>query len=316
MVTRVPSTLAPQDAERLLAGPAASIPSLVLAAGPEEFLRDRVVHAFRAGAAAESSEFQRLEGDDLDAATLLEALTSVSLFADTRRVWIREAAKLEKGAEEALLQWAAGRGEGVRVLVTTAREVTDLKVLQSLATRATVVTLAASPAELKRWADRLVTTAGLKLPSGALDAIASRSNGLLALSQELEKLRLHASADGRLPAAALDSLAGSRGGASVERWAAAVIAGDVARARVEAAALEAEGEGGTAALWAVAERALYALDPSPYGYRRSSGPPMRPADARRALEVVYRADRALKRGELRDAELRDFVEREIAASRG
>ncbi|HET9940160.1 MAG TPA: hypothetical protein VFR25_03575, partial [Candidatus Eisenbacteria bacterium] len=81
-------------------------------------------------------------------------------------------------------------------------------------------------------------------------------------------------------------------------------------------ALEAEGEGGTTALWAVAERALYALDPSPYGYRRSSGPPMRPADARRALEVVYRADRALKQGELRDAELRDFVEREIAASRG
>ena len=316
MVTRAPSTLAPLDAERLLAGSAASIPPLVLAAGPEEFLRDRLVHAFRAGAAAESSEFQRLEGDDLDAATLVEALTSVSLFADTRRVWIREAAKLEKGAEETLLTWAAGRGEGVRVLVTTARDATDLKVLQSLASRATVVALAPSPAEMKRWAERLVTEAGLKLPSGALESIASRSNGLLALSQELLKLRLHAGADGRLPAAALDSLAGSRGGASVERWAAAVIAGDVARTRVEAAALEAEGEGGTAALWAVAERALYALDPSPYGYRPRSGPPMRPADARRALEVVYRADRALKQGELRDAELRDFVEREIAASRG
>jgi DNA polymerase III delta subunit len=316
MVTRGPSTLAPADAERLLAGPAAAIPTLVLAAGPEEFLRDRLVHAFRAGAGAESSEFQRLEGDDLEAATLLEALTSVSLFADTRRVWIREAAKLEKDAEEALLSWAAGRGEGVRVLVTTARDVTDLKVLQSLASRATVVALAPSPAEMKRWAERLVTEAGLKLPSGALDAIALRSNSLLALSQELLKLQLHAGADGRLPATALDSLAGSRGGASVERRAAAVIAGDVARARVEAAALEAAGEGGTAALWAVAERALYALDPSPYGYRRSSGPPMRPADARRALEVVYRADRALKQGELRDAELRDFVEREIAASRG
>lgn len=316
MVTRGPSTLAPADAERLLAGPAASIPTLVLAAGPEEFLRDRIVHAFRSGGAAESSEFQRLEGDDLDAATLIEALTSVSLFADTRRVWIREAAKLEKGAEEALLQWASGRGEGVRILVTTAREVTDLKVLQSLASRATVVTLAPSPAETKRWAERLVAEAGLKLPSGALEEIAGRSGNLLSLTQELDKLRLHAGADGRLPASALDSLADTRGGASVERWAAAVIAGDAAHARVEAAALEAQGEGGTAALWAVAERALNALDPSPYGYRRSSGPSMRPADARRALEVIYRADRALKRGELRDAELRDFVEREIAASRG
>jgi DNA polymerase III delta subunit len=204
----------------------------------------------------------------------------------------------------------------VRVLVTTARDVTDLKVLQSLASRATVVTLAPSPAEMRRWAERLVTEAGLKLPSGGLDPIAARSSNLLALSHEVEKLQLHAGPDGRLPATALETLAESRGGASVERWALAVLAGDVARARAEAAALETQGEGGTASIWAVAERALAALDPSPYGYRRSSGPPMRPAQARRALEVVYRADRALKRGELRDAELRDFVEREIAASRG
>jgi len=316
MVTRGALTLGVADAERLLAGGAATIPSLVLATGPEEFLRDRLVHAFRAGAAAESSEFQRLEGDDLSAATLAEALTSVSLFADTRRVWIREAAKLEKGAEETLMTWASGSGEGVRVLVTTARDVTDLKVLQSLASRATVVTLAPSPADMRRWAERLVTEAGLKLPSGGLDPIAARSSNLLALSHEVEKLQLHAGPDGRLPATALDTLAESRGGASVERWASAVLAGDVARARAEAAALEAQGEGGTASIWAVAERALAALDPSPYGYRRSSGPPMRPAQARRALEVVYRADRALKRGELRDAELRDFVEREIAVSRG
>jgi len=36
------------------------------------------------------------------------------------------------------------------------------------------------------------------------------------------------------------------------------------------------------------------------------------AAARRALDAVYRADRALKRGEIPDAELRDFVEQTIA----
>ena len=319
MVTRGAPSLGAADAERLLAGPAAAIPPLVLAAGPEEFLRDRLVASFRAGAAADASEFQRLEGDDLEAQTLAEALASVSLFADARRIWIREAAKLDKGAEETLLAWAAGSGEGVRVLVTTAREVADLKALQSLASRATVVALALSPAEARRWAERLVEEAGLKLPAGALEALVTRAPNLLAWSQEVAKLKLHAGPDGRLPASALDTLAASRGGASAERWAAAVLAGDGTRARVEAAALEAEGEGGTASIWAVAERALGALDPSPYGgfYRRSApGPSMRPADARRVLDVVYRADRALKRGELRDAELRDFVEREIAASRG
>ena len=317
MVTRGGATLSTAEAERLLGGPAAKLPPLVLAAGPEDYLRDRLVGAFRAGAAAESSEFQRLEGDDLEAGTLAEALASVSLFADTRRIWIREAAKLEKGAEEALIEWAAGSGEGARVLVTTARDVADLKVLQSLAARATVVTLAPSGADAKRWAERMVEEAGLKLPSGALEPILARSPHLLAFRQEVEKLKLHAGPDGRLPASALDALAAARGGASTERWAAAVLAGDAGRARVEAAALEAEGEGGTAALWAVAERALAALDPSPYGYYRRSapGPTMRAGDARRALEVIYRADRALKRGELRDAELRDFVEREIAASR-
>ena len=31
-------------------------------------------------------------------------------------------------------------------------------------------------------------------------------------------------------------------------------------------------------------------------------------EARKALDVVYRADRALKRGVIRDSEIRDYVE--------
>lgn len=305
-----------QEGERLVREPASRLPLLILASGAEDLLRDRVVAAFRAGGEAEGAEFQKLEGDSVDASRLLEALASVSLFGGSRRIWIREVSRLEKGAEEALLAWAAGDGEGARVLATTARGVAELKTLQSLAARATVISCDAGAAQAHRWAERLAEEAGLKLPGGALEAIAARAGSLLALSHEIDKLRVHAGPDGRVPARALEILAGVRTAASAERWAAAVIAGDARGARAEAAALDAEGIGGTACLWAIAERALGVLDPQPYmSYRRSGSASvsLEPGAARRALDVVYRADRALKTGEVKDRELREFVEREIAS---
>jgi DNA polymerase III delta subunit len=319
MVTRRADTLAAPDAEPLLRGSAAEMPALTLASGAEDFLRDRVVAAFRAGGDAEGAEFRKLEGDSVDASGLAEALASISLFGGSRRIWIREVSRLEKAAEEALLGWAAGTGEGARVLATTARAVAELKTLQSLAACALVVSCDATDTEARRWAERLAGEAGLKLPAGALEAIAARAPNLLALSHEIDKLRVHAAPDGRLPARALEILAGARTTASAERWAAAVIAGDTRTARAEAAALDAEGVGGTACLWAVAERALGVLDPQPYGgYRRTGGAhvPLSPSAARRALDAVYRADLALKSGEVKDQELREFVEREIASMPG
>ena len=297
------------EAERLLARPASEIPLLTLAAGNDDFLRDRVVAAFRAGAVAEGADLSRLEGDDLSAGELASALASISLFGDGRRIWIREGSKIDRATEESLLAWADGSGEGVRVLVSTAREISELKLLQTLAERATVVVCEAGPAEARRWAGELAREASLRLPAGAAEAIAAHAPNLLALSREIEKLELHAEADGSVPASALEALAGARGAASAERWATAVLAGDAARARAESASLDAEGIGGTSCLWAVAERAFAALDPSAYGaYRRpAAGPTLKPTDARRALHVVYQADRALKRGEIRDSELRDYV---------
>ncbi|HKW50566.1 MAG TPA: hypothetical protein VJQ53_02420, partial [Candidatus Eisenbacteria bacterium] len=70
MVTRRGARLDVSQAERLLVGPAAGLPPLVLAAGSDDFLRDRVVAAFRAGAAAEGADLSRLEGDDLSAEEL------------------------------------------------------------------------------------------------------------------------------------------------------------------------------------------------------------------------------------------------------
>jgi DNA polymerase III delta subunit len=307
--------LSANDAERALRQAADKLSPITLASGTEDFLRDRVVAAFRAGGESEGADFQRLEGDTVDASQLAEALASVSLFGGSRRVWLREVSRLDRGAEDALLAWASAGGEGARVLATTARAIPDLKTLQSIAGNATVVSCDASDADALRWAGRLAEEAGLKLPGGALEAIAARSANLLALSHEIEKLRVHAAPDGRLPAAALETLAGARTAASAERWAAAVIAGDTRTARAEAAALDAEGVGGTACLWAVAERALNVLDPQPWAFRRGGGASvsLTPAAARRALDAVYRADRALKSGEVRDQELREFVEREIAS---
>jgi hypothetical protein len=128
---------------------------------------------------------------------------------------------------------------------------------------------------------------------------------LLSFRQEMRKLAAHADAEGRLPARALDALRDARTGASVDRWAWAVLAGTASEARAETEALSREGVGGTSALWALAECALAALEPQSFTYRRTSRPsvPLPRPKARAVLDQVYRADRALKRGELRDTEL-------------
>jgi len=320
VVTRraaAPRRLALAEAEAVLRGPSAGLPPLSLAAGADEYLRGRAVAAFRAGAEAEGADFQRVEGDELEAQTLAEALASISLFATSRRLWIREAAKLDKSCEEALLAWADGTADGVRVLATTARDAEDLKTLQAIGARGLTISCEARPSDVARWAERLVEESQLKLPAGAAAAIAGNAGNLLALSQELGKLRALADPGGSVPAAALSSLRMARGGGSLDRWADAVLSGDGASARREAAALDAAGVAGTSALWAVAERALAALEPQAFAYRRGTPSAVRLtiAAARGALDAVYAADRGLKRGEIRDTEIRDVIEFRLVKGR-
>jgi len=300
-------------AERALAGGWETIPPLTTAAGPDEFLRERLVRAFRAGGEREGAELERLEAEGLEAEALAGALASMSLFSSSRRLWIREGSKLDKGCEETLLAWARGTAEGTRVLVTTAREIAELKVLQALAAAGSSVACVPRPGETVRWVERMIAEAGLSLPAGAAEALAGHARDLLEARQEIEKLRAHAEPSGKVPPRALAALRGARAGASLDRWADAVLARDRATARREAAALDAEGIGGTSALWAVAERALAALEPQSFAYRRGGAPrtPLTPSNARAALHAVYAADRALKRGEVRDAELRDLIERNV-----
>jgi DNA polymerase III delta subunit len=302
-----------EEAERILRSGGEGIPALTLGAGPDEYLRDRLVAAFRAGAEIEGSEFQRLEAEDLDADSLAGALASISLFASSRRIWIREGAKLDKGGEETLLAWTRGSTEGVRVLVTSARDTGDLKVLQAVAASGASVVCALRPGEAGRWVDRMITEAGLSIPAGAGEALAGHARDLLEARQEVEKLRTLADAAGKVSPRALGALREARAGGSLDRWADAVLARDSVTARRETAALDAERVGGTSALWAVAERALAALDPQSFAYRRGGAPRARitPTEARAALHAVYTADRALKQGDVKDAELRDWIERRI-----
>jgi DNA polymerase III delta subunit len=311
------SSLPFDEAERTLAGAFDGIPPLVLVAGPEEYLRSRLVAAFRAGGKSDGGELDRVEGDDVDAGTLAGILASISLFSPSRRLWIREGSKLDKPSEETLIEWARGPAEGVRVLVTTAREPGELKLLQALAATGVSVATTLRPGEAERWVDRMIAEAGLSLPPGAGGAVAAQTRDLLEARQEIEKLRAHASPSGTVPPGALDALRGARSGGSLDRWADAVLARDAVAARREAAALDAEGVGGTSALWAVAERALAALEPQAFAYRRGPASHTRitPAEARAALHAVYAADRALKRGDVRDAELRDLIERNLVEAR-
>jgi DNA polymerase III delta subunit len=305
-----------EEAEALLRAPAEKLPPIVLAAGSDEFLRGRAVAAFRAGAIAEGAEFQRVEGDELTAEALANALASISLFAGARRLWIREGAKLGKACEEALLAWADGPGEGVRVLVTTGRAADELKLFQALSARGITIACEVARAEEARWVHRMVEEAGLRLPAGAAAALAESAGTLLAACQEVEKLRALADASGTVPAGGMAALRGARADGSLHAWADALLAGDAAGVRREAAGLDAGRVSGTSALWAVAERALAALEPQAFRYPRyGGGPPagVRPSArvARASLDAVYAADRALKRGEIRDAEIRDVIEQRM-----
>jgi DNA polymerase III delta subunit len=286
-------------------------PPFVLAAGPSDYWRDEIVRAYRDGAASGGADFLRLEGDELDAEGLANALESLSLFASARRIWIREGGKIEKACEERLLAWADAPVDGLSILLTSAREPAELKFLGSLAAKVGVVACDERPGDARREVERLARDEGLRLPPGLAEAIGGRAHSLLALREEIAKLRLHADAEGRLPAASLDVLALGRAAASADRWAAAVLRRDAGAARREAAALAAEGSSAGNALWAVASLALAALEPQAYGYRARSapsGPPLRPAAARAALDAVYRADRGMKRGEIRDEEVIDVLE--------
>ena len=299
------SVVPAREAEAMLLGPASGLPAIVLAAGAEEFLRDRMVHATRAGAEAEGAEFQRLEGDVLDAETLAEALATLSLFGEARRIWIREGAKLPGPTEEVLLAWADAPGEGVFVLFTTAREVEDLKLLGAIAARGATVPCKLRGGEGLAWAETIAREEQVKLPGATVETIYRSAPDLLSFRQEIRKLAAHADTDGKVPASALDALREASTGASVERWAQAVLGGNAADARAETEALVREGVGGTSALWALAECALSALEPQSFYYRRAAraSVPLKPDKARAVLHEVYRADRALKRGEIRDAEL-------------
>ncbi len=294
----------PREAEPMLRGPASGIPAIVLGAGPEEFLRERLMWAFREGAEAEGAEFQRLEGDALTAETLASAFATLSLFGAARRIWIREGSKMGNATEEALLAWAGAPGEGVTVLLTTARDIDELKFLGALAAVATTVTCRLRGGEGLEWAELIAREEGVKLPGATVETIFRATPDLLSFRQEMRKLAAHADAGGRLPARALDALRDARAGASVDRWAQAVLGGSASQARAETEALAREGVGGTSALWALAECALAALEPQSFYYRRARpAVPLARIKARAVLDQVYQADRALKRGEIRDTEL-------------
>ena len=284
MVKSRPGSVAVRDAERLLGGAAAGLPPAMLAAGADGYLRDRLVRACRAGAESEGAEFLRLEGDSLNAETLAGAFATRSLFGAARRIWIREGSKMAGAVEEMLLGWTEAPGDGVFVLLTTAREAGDLKFLQTLSSRAATVSCSFDRRDGSEWAETIAREEGLKLPSNTVEAILDACGDLLSYSQEIRKLAARADAEGRVPASALDVLREARASASLDRWASAVLSGTAAAARAETEVLARDGVGGTSALWAIAERALSSLDPQSFFYRRTvqEGPRLDPARARGA----------------------------------
>ena len=186
-----------------------------------------------------------------------------------------------------------------------------------LAEHAVVVSCTVRPGERAAWAGRIAREAGLALPAGLETAIAEAAPDLLAVSQEVDKLAALADAKGRVPGEAAGALRGAQVRGSLDRWVEAALASDMGAARAEAAALETAGIGASAALWALAERALSSLEPGALGGpRRTSAGALPPATARRVLDAVYRVDRAIKRGQLRDEDWTDAIVPALSGAAG
>ena len=237
-----------------------------------------------------------MEGDDLDAETLA-GRSNRSPFSP-----IRGGSGSAKGEDRELMRGSPGRAPSV-VHPSRPRDPSEPN----------------SSARSRRGRSHCEERAGnAARPSARRRGRASPSSGPpgsdrgapepLSLRQELEIGRARGTT-GKIPAPALDAIAGGRAAASVTLGRRGAPAGRRRRAR-RGRRVSAEGSASGSAPRGRLDRARLA---GAAGLRIRRGPTPLPRFVRRlpraALDAVYRADRGMKRGEIRDEEVLDVLER-------
>lgn len=262
--------------------------------GDEPLLVNEAADALRAAARARG--FTEREVCFIERGTgwdgVQAAAATLSLFAARRILEIRmPTGKPGTAGAKVLEALFATAREDLLVIVFTGcldRDTQGASWVHRLERLGAQVTLApVDPAKLPAWLAERCRRAGLEAEPQALELLAARTEGnLLAAQQEIDKLRLLCTG-GRLDAAAVLSSVADSARFEMPQLAAAIAAGDAARALRVLAGLRAEGAELPLVLWVVV-REVRALR-----HGRSRRLPFR-----RLAERALRADRMLK-GQLR-----------------
>lgn len=192
--------------EQLAADLEARLAPIYLISGDEHLIVqeccDQVRRAARLAGYEERELFHADHNFDWD--QLHHSGQSLSLFSSTKIIEVRLSGKLSDKGRKALVEYAQSPPDDTLLLMVAPkfeRKVQSSKWFKTLETAARFVQVwPVAAAQLPRWIKQRAKQLELQLSDGAVDILASRTEGnLLAMSQELQKLKL-LSDDGRVDA--------------------------------------------------------------------------------------------------------------------
>lgn len=203
-------------------------------AGDEALLIDEALDAIRTAARAEGFDerevLQRERGGSVEA--IQSACASGSLLASRRIVEVQCGANAPDAKLGALLKEAVAQPADDLLLIVRCGAL-DGRQRNSAWAKAVdaaggfVYAWALRPAELPRWAEARLRRAGLAAERDALELLVQRTEGnLMALAQDIEKLKLLHAEGARLDVAAINESVADSAHIDTFEWIARVFAGD------------------------------------------------------------------------------------------
>jgi DNA polymerase-3 subunit delta len=182
-----------------------------LVLGPESHLRRGALDSLRDAALAPDSvsfNLNEFEGQAVVMADVVAAANTYPMLAPRRMVVVRDVRPVDPG-ETAVLAAYLRSPQPRTVLVLTAAELDRRTAFFKLLAQHCAV-VEAEPlkgAAVQRWAADRVRTQGGRISSAALQRLVDLAGGELdTLASEIDKLLLHAGADGRIPDGAVEEL--------------------------------------------------------------------------------------------------------------
>jgi len=298
-------------------------PATLYVDGPDESLKAALLADLRhawAREVPEAAAARVLRAAESDVADILAVYHGGSLFSPRELAIVLDVEDLGR-SEKKIAALAEGlirpSGGACLVLLEGAAD-GDRKVLTPLRLACTRRWTAESPSreELLRWGARRLGRDGVRAEPGVVEAVSDQcEDDASALFNELDKLATFAGPDGRLTHEEVRRLRRPALDADLPEYLAAVALGDVAGASRRLGRLLATGAGEGEILWALSNLVGGALG----GWKKFPQPSFALArrcsarDLGRALDALYRAEAAWKRGLGDVTVLLEHATRQVAA---